>query len=163
LQPLAAYPGLATPVTNAAVTSALNWSGGQTCKVAFGTEAGFLSDLGIPTVVCGPGSMADQGHKPDEYISQTQLIKCSQMLARAVGQLLWSRDQSDTSRYTKSRWVTLAARKNMNLWKITTTWICGICFVAVFALHYSDTVVSLMSDNFDNTSRNTFFAIMGFH
>ncbi|MFT5060516.1 MAG: acetylornithine deacetylase [Polaromonas sp.] len=88
LQPLAAYPGLATPVTNAAVTSALNWSGGQTCKVAFGTEAGFLSDLGIPTVVCGPGSMADQGHKPDEYISQTQLIKCSQMLARAVGQLL---------------------------------------------------------------------------
>lgn len=87
LHPLAAYPGLATPVTSGAVTSVLNWSSGQTCKVAFGTEAGFLSDLGIPTVVCGPGSMADQGHKPDEYISQTQLIKCSQMLVKAVGQL----------------------------------------------------------------------------
>ena len=87
LQSSAAYPGLATPVTSGAVTSVLNWSSGQTCKVAFGTEAGFLSDLGIPTVVCGPGSMADQGHKPDEYISQTQLIKCSQMLIRAVGQL----------------------------------------------------------------------------
>lgn len=88
LQSLAAYPGLATPLTNAAVKLARKWSGEQTCKVAFGTEAGFLSDLGIPTVVCGPGSMADQGHKPDEYISQTQLIKCSQMLARAVGELL---------------------------------------------------------------------------
>ena len=88
LRPLAAYPGLATPLTSGAVTSVLNWSGGQTCQVAFGTEAGFLSDLGFPTVVCGPGSMADQGHKPDEYISQKQLIKCSQMLARAVGELL---------------------------------------------------------------------------
>ena len=88
LQHLAAYPGLTTPVTSAAVTLARKWSGGQTCKVAFGTEAGFLSDLGIPTVVCGPGSMEDQGHKPDEYISQTQLIKCSQMLVKAVGQLL---------------------------------------------------------------------------
>ena len=88
LHSLAAYPGLAIPLTNAAVTLARKWSGGQTCKVAFGTEAGFLSDLGIPTVVCGPGSMADQGHKPDEYISQKQLIKCSQMLVKAVGKLL---------------------------------------------------------------------------
>jgi hypothetical protein len=51
----------------------------------------------------------------------------------------------------------------MNLRKMTTIWFCGICFVAVFALHYSDAVVSLMSDNFDNTSQNTFFAIMAFH
>ena len=60
----------------------------QTTLVAFGTEAGFLSELGIPTVVCGPGSMVDQGHKPDEYISQAQLLKCSKMLARAVNHLL---------------------------------------------------------------------------
>lgn len=88
LQSLAAYPGLATPKSCGAVILARNWSGGHICKVAFGTEAGFLSDLGIPTVVCGPGSMADQGHRPDEYISQTQLIKCSQMLVKAVGHLL---------------------------------------------------------------------------
>ncbi len=87
LQSLAAYPGLATPVSSAAVTLARNWSGGQICKVAFGTEAGFLSELGIPTVVCGPGSMVNQGHKPDEYISQAQLFKCSKMLARAVNHL----------------------------------------------------------------------------
>lgn len=88
LQPLAAYPSLAIPTTDAAVILTQTWSGGQTCKVAFGTEAGFLSDLGIPTVVCGPGSMADQGHKADEYISHTQLVKCSKMLAKAVEQLL---------------------------------------------------------------------------
>lgn len=88
LQPLAAYPGLATPASNAAVTLARNWSGGQVCKVAFGTEAGFLAELSIPTVVCGPGSMVNQGHKPDEYISEMQLIKCSKMLARAVNHLL---------------------------------------------------------------------------
>ena len=87
LHPLASYPGLATSDTQAAVTAVQNWSGGRLCKVAFGTEAGFLSDLGIPTVVCGPGSMADQGHKPDEHITQTQLMKCAQMLTKAVEQL----------------------------------------------------------------------------
>ena len=49
-------------------------------KVAFGTEAGlFTRDLGVPTVVCGPGSMA-QGHKPDEYVSLDQLAACDAML-----------------------------------------------------------------------------------
>ena len=52
------------------------------CKVAFGTEGGlFSSRLGIPTVVCGPGSMA-QGHKPDEYVSLDQLARCDAMLER---------------------------------------------------------------------------------
>ncbi|MDP2492627.1 acetylornithine deacetylase [Shimia thalassica] len=49
-------------------------------KVAFGTEAGFFSNLGIETVVCGPGSMAGQGHKPDEYITLDQLDACDRML-----------------------------------------------------------------------------------
>ncbi|MEM9580154.1 MAG: acetylornithine deacetylase [Pseudomonadota bacterium] len=51
-----------------------------TIKVAFGTEGGLFSNrLGVPTVVCGPGSMA-QGHKPDEYISGDQLALCDTML-----------------------------------------------------------------------------------
>ena len=53
-----------------------------TMKVAFGTEGGLFSEtLGIPTVVCGPGSM-DQGHKPDEFLSIEQLQSCDAMLAR---------------------------------------------------------------------------------
>ena len=58
-----------------------------TCKVAFGTEGGlFARDLGIPTVVCGPGSM-DQGHKPDEFITVEQLAICDQMLNRLTARL----------------------------------------------------------------------------
>ena len=45
-------------------------------KVAFGTEAGlFQQDAGIPTVVCGPGSI-DQAHKPNEFVAMDQIDKC---------------------------------------------------------------------------------------
>jgi acetylornithine deacetylase len=58
-----------------------------TIKVAFGTEGGlFDARLGIPTVICGPGSMA-QGHKPDEYVSLDQMARCEAMLAALVRQL----------------------------------------------------------------------------
>jgi len=53
-------------------------------KLAFGTEGGlFQEQLNIPTVVCGPGSM-DQGHKPDEYIHQTELARCDQFLTKLL-------------------------------------------------------------------------------
>ncbi|WP_345739159.1 M20/M25/M40 family metallo-hydrolase [Thalassorhabdomicrobium marinisediminis] len=58
-----------------------------TTKVAFGTEAGFFHGLGIPTIVCGPGSMAAQGHKADEFIEISQLEACNRMLAAAVKEL----------------------------------------------------------------------------
>jgi len=51
-----------------------------TIKVAFGTEGGLFSQhLGIPTVICGPGSMA-QGHKPDEYVTVEQMARGAAML-----------------------------------------------------------------------------------
>ena len=84
----ASYPGLAIPIHDPAVALTQKWSGEKTCKVAFGTEAGFLSELGVPTVVCGPGSMTDQGHKPDESISIEELLKCSRMLEHALQHLL---------------------------------------------------------------------------
>lgn len=52
--------------------------------VAFGTEGGLFDAVGIPTVVCGPGSM-DQGHKPDEFVSLEQLDGCDAMLQRLLG------------------------------------------------------------------------------
>ncbi len=55
--------------------------------MAFGTEAGFFDELGIPTIVCGPGSMAGQGHKPDEYISLEQLSACDLMMDGVLSQL----------------------------------------------------------------------------
>ena len=47
----------------------------RTTQVAFGTEAGIFKQAGIPTVVCGPGSIT-QAHQPDEYVSLEQLARC---------------------------------------------------------------------------------------
>ncbi|MDQ0469592.1 acetylornithine deacetylase [Labrys wisconsinensis] len=56
-------------------------------KVAFGTEGGlFRERLGVPVVVCGPGSM-DQGHKPDEFVSRAQIEACDGMMDRLVERL----------------------------------------------------------------------------
>jgi acetylornithine deacetylase len=43
-----------------------------TTLVAFGTEAGLFQRAGIPTVVCGPGHIA-QAHQADEYVALAQL------------------------------------------------------------------------------------------
>lgn len=51
----------------------------RTTLVAFGTEAGLFRNAGIPTVVCGPGSIV-QAHQPDEYVSLEQLARCEAFL-----------------------------------------------------------------------------------
>lgn len=82
LKPLSAYPGLATPEDSEAARLVALLSGSEDFgTVAFGTEGGLFDQAGIPTVVCGPGSM-DQGHKPDEFISVVQLQGCDAMLLR---------------------------------------------------------------------------------
>jgi acetylornithine deacetylase len=75
------YPGLSTPrdAEIVALVSAATGEQGR-IKVAFGTEAGlFSSQLAIPSVVCGPGSI-NVAHRPDEYVSLDQLARCDAML-----------------------------------------------------------------------------------
>jgi acetylornithine deacetylase len=60
-----------------------------TTLVAFGTEAGLFKNAGIPTVVCGPGSI-QQAHQPDEFVSLEQLARCEAFMqglarTRALG------------------------------------------------------------------------------
>ena len=56
-------------------------------KVAFGTEAGlFQSTAGIPTVVCGPGAIA-QAHKPNEFISLDQIEKGEAFMRRLIDEV----------------------------------------------------------------------------
>ncbi|CAG4927322.1 acetylornithine deacetylase [Paraburkholderia saeva] len=87
LQPLSAYPGLATsPDSEAARLLALLSGSSEFGTVAFGTEGGLFEQAGIPTVVCGPGSM-EQGHKPDEFVTVEQLRNCDAMLARLADYL----------------------------------------------------------------------------
>ena len=47
--------------------------------VAFGTEAWLFQEIGIITVVCGPGSI-EQAHKIDEFITLEQIKKCLVLL-----------------------------------------------------------------------------------
>ena len=47
--------------------------------VSFGTEAGLFQELGISTVVCGPGSI-EQAHKIDEFIELNEMKKCLKFL-----------------------------------------------------------------------------------
>lgn len=83
------YPGLNTPTNADVVRFVKSLTGANgTIKVAFGTEGGlFDQQLDIPTVICGPGSMA-QGHKPDEYVSVEQLEKCDAALGILIDRLI---------------------------------------------------------------------------
>ena len=47
-------------------------SGDSAQSVAFGTEAPFLQQLGMDTIVMGPGSI-DQAHQPDEFLALDQI------------------------------------------------------------------------------------------
>ncbi len=82
------YPGLDTPADSDAVPLMTALSGEpRRVKLAFGSEGGLFHDrLGIPAIVCGPGSI-DQGHKPDEYVSRDQLARCDAMMDRLVDHL----------------------------------------------------------------------------
>ena len=47
--------------------------------VSFGTEAGLFQEIGMSTVVCGPGSI-EQAHKVDEFIELSEIEKCIKFL-----------------------------------------------------------------------------------
>jgi acetylornithine deacetylase len=79
---ISSFPGLDT-AADAEVTrlvAALSGVDG-TGKVSFGSEAGLFQAAGIPTVVCGPGSI-EEAHKPDEFIALDQIAKCEGFLRR---------------------------------------------------------------------------------
>lgn len=83
------YPGLDTSPADAAVAflQAFVPADPRPVKVAFGSEGGlFANRLGVPALVCGPGSIA-VAHKPDEYVEASQLALCDDFLRRLIGRL----------------------------------------------------------------------------
>jgi acetylornithine deacetylase len=54
-----------------------------TGKVSFATEGGFFQQGGIPTVICGPGSI-EQAHKADEFIALDQVKQCEDFIDRLI-------------------------------------------------------------------------------
>lgn len=86
------YPGLAAAGNAAAAMRVAELAGSSTGGVSttaldFGTEAGLLAQaLGDAVVVCGPGDMA-QGHRPDEYLEESQLRAAVSFLDRVMASL----------------------------------------------------------------------------
>ena len=77
-------PSFSSDEKGEVVQLALNLTGSNTpAKVSFATEAGLFQASGIPTVVCGPGSI-EQAHKADEFIAVSEMEKCSAFLGALV-------------------------------------------------------------------------------
>jgi len=85
-KPVYEYPAHAIDAAHPLVTRMKHLVGrNDHGKVAYGTEAGlFQHDLGVPTVVCGPGSI-NVAHKPDEFIETDQLDACDALIRRLAG------------------------------------------------------------------------------
>lgn len=83
------YPPLDTPADSEVVALVAALTGQhERIKVGFGSEGGLFSErLGVPTVVCGPGSI-DQAHKPDEFIERDQLHRCDAMMDALLDRLV---------------------------------------------------------------------------
>lgn len=80
----ASAPGLDTPEGAEVIDLVTGWGGTPTLdKVAYGTEAGLFDQAGIPTVVCGPGAIA-QAHSPDEFVTLEQISACERLIEEFI-------------------------------------------------------------------------------
>ncbi|GJE26190.1 Acetylornithine deacetylase [Methylobacterium organophilum] len=79
-----AVPGLAPDPGSEAERLALRLAEkNATISVPYATEAGRFQRAGLPTVVCGPGSI-DQAHQPDEFITLEAFAKGEAFLRRLI-------------------------------------------------------------------------------
>lgn len=84
---LAVAPGLeASDTSTLAAILAEAGASAEGDKMAGATEAGFFHSMGIDTVVCGPGHIA-QAHVADEFVSLEQIKKCEDVVGALVDSL----------------------------------------------------------------------------
>jgi len=55
-------------------------------KVSFGTEASLFHNANVPTVICGPGHIA-QAHQPNEWVALDQVSRCESFMRRLADQV----------------------------------------------------------------------------
>jgi acetylornithine deacetylase len=55
-------------------------------KVAYATEAGLFQRAGIPSIICGPGSIGE-AHKANEFITLEQVALCESFMERLLAEL----------------------------------------------------------------------------
>jgi len=76
-------PPFSTPEDAEIVRAVAELTGEAPGTVAFGTEGPFLSELGLETVVCGPGSI-DVAHQPDECLPLASIEPTVELLRGLV-------------------------------------------------------------------------------
>ncbi len=80
-------PGLSLDPGHELAATVRQLTGSNTTgKVSYGTEGGLYQQAGIPTIVCGPGHIA-QAHQPDEWIAEDQMDACDGFLRRLGARL----------------------------------------------------------------------------
>ena len=82
--PLSTLPGFDTH-DGSAITALAHACNGtaDAGKVSFGTEAALFHGAAIPTVICGPGHIA-QAHQPNEWVAVEQVAQCEAFMRRLV-------------------------------------------------------------------------------
>lgn len=76
-------PAFETTKASVLVKTCESMTGQKAGAVAFGTEAPFLSQLGMETVILGPGSI-DQAHQADEYIPMDQIRPTVEIIGKLI-------------------------------------------------------------------------------
>ena len=80
--PLSATPGFESHQGGDIAELGKQWSGTRDVgKVSFGSEAALFHHAGVPTIICGPGNIA-QAHQPNEWVALDQLALCEQFMRR---------------------------------------------------------------------------------
>jgi acetylornithine deacetylase len=76
-------PAMHTPSTSAIVQVAEKLTGHDSEAVAFCTEGPYLTEMGMETLILGPGDIA-QAHQPDEYLALDRLQPTVDLLSSLI-------------------------------------------------------------------------------
>jgi acetylornithine deacetylase len=80
-------PAFSAPPQSEAVNLAMALTGAnRTSGVSYATDAGLFEQAGCPSVVCGPGDIA-QAHAADEFVAVAQLEACLKFLGDLTARL----------------------------------------------------------------------------
>jgi len=80
---VAGLDGMETPADSPMVRLTENLTGRPAEAVMFATEAPFLQQLGLDTVILGPGGIGE-AHQPDEFVEESQLTDGIELVSRLI-------------------------------------------------------------------------------
>lgn len=83
-------PAMETAASSEIVRATEALTGHQAGAVAFGTEGPYFTQMGINTVVLGPGDI-DQAHQPDEYLAEARIAPMLELLRKLIQQFCVAR------------------------------------------------------------------------